>query len=407
MEMVKEILSFYTPYASIEKMSLALRNVLQERIMTFQNENACFMIRLRDGSCIRIPYISAQTDEKTLQMQIQKLYQSIMNKNCEKTHIKQNLLYQIALFRGAYVFEFDYQKGERDQKILPLMEIADQMDALIFWESGDVSDSYGDVILAHNGKSEVSIFNPVHDFDISNPAVGLSEAQIKRIQRSMSILHYKGIYAPNTIAPPYEDKMYIYQEEEDILKRSIACMILAIYADFFTSHGHNAMLAYEYVEKMIRLYRASPFFTIKEIEFLNDPRPSDLDIHTYQGYYECCYTMLWVLGFMENLYFPSSLCCDSLVVRTIFSYDSLTKLLEQAKLREKAELLDAIDLVQRYEWGCLDARKLNFELPAGLLYDIVSLRHKTLAWIINENDASWDNVQTKIKSLSIGARVEL
>lgn len=37
------------------------------------------------------------------------------------------------------MFTFNYEENHRDEKILPLMEIADLMDALIFWETGDIS----------------------------------------------------------------------------------------------------------------------------------------------------------------------------------------------------------------------------------------------------------------------------
>lgn len=397
LEKVKEILSFYTPYANIDRMIKSLKVVLQEEITAFKHQDSCIILHLKQGEYLRIPYVSVESDVEVFQKQIQRLYASIEKKHCANTFVKQNLLYQIALFRGAYVFEFDYDEDKRDDKILPLMEIADQMDALIFWETGDVSDSFGDVILSKDGNSEVTVFNPVDGFDLSNRSLGLSEIQMKRIHRSMSILRYKGIYAPNHIAPPYDEHMYIFQDEQDIMKRCVACMLLAIYSDFLLTHNGNAMLAYQDVEKMIRLYHASPYFTIQEIEFLNEVHPSEEKIHVYQGYYECCYTLLWVLGFVDNLYFPSALCSDSLVVRTIFNYDSMEKLFEQIHIRSKSELLDALDLVQRYVWACKDARKLGFEMPAGLLHDVVVLRHHALSWLVS--DAPWDEIVPVISSL--------
>lgn len=399
MEKVKEVLSFYTPYANVERMVAALKVVLQADLQSFKQQNSCITIYLRNQEYIRIPYVTMESEQEVFQKQIQRLYASIHKKKCENIMIQQNLLYQIALFKAAYVFEFNYDEDRRDEKILPLMEIADQMDALIFWETGDVSDSYGDVILSKDGKSEVAIFNPVDGFDLANRSLGLTELQMKRIHRSMTILRYKGIYAPNTIAPPFDEQMYIFQDPQDIMKRCVACMLLAIYSDFLLTHQGNAMLAYEDVEKMIRLYHASPYFTIQEIEYLNDTHPSAEKIHQYQGYYECCYSLLWVLGFVENLYFPSALCSDSLVVRTIFNYDSMEKLVEAIHIRSKSELLDALDLAQRYVWACEDAKKLNFQMPAGLLHDVVKLRYLALAWLVS--DEPWDEITCTLTSLSV------
>lgn len=400
MAVITEILSFYTPYASVDKMKNALQLVLGESIASLRDEHECFHIQLKSLETLRIPYVSHASKPEVFQEQLQRLYGSTQKKSCANPQIQQNLLYQIALFQAAYVIEFDYEKQDRDQKILPLMEIADQMDALIFWETGDISDSYGDVILSRDGSSEVELFNPIDSFDLSDKALGLSEQQLKRMHRSISVLRYKGIYAPNNIAPPIDELYFLLQDKESVIKRCVACMILAIYSDFLEQHEHNTVHAYDYVEKMIRLYRSAPYFTSKEIEYLNNPRPSDEEIALYHGYFECCYTMLWALNLAPHLYFPSAKTSDSFVVRTIFSYASIDKLIEHSQMRGKGELLDAIDLVQRYHWACIDADKLHFEMPSNLIWDCVALRHKALTWIANADTIGWDEVQPTIKPLS-------
>lgn len=399
--MVTEVLSFYTPYADVDRMEAALATVLQEEITVMKKESQSFYLQLHHQEYLKIPFVSASSDLSTFQRQIQKLYASSAKLPCHNAFIKQNLLYQIALFRAAYVFTFNYEENHRDEKILPLMEIADLMDALIFWETGDISDSYGDVILNKKGKSEVSVFNPVDGFDITNKALGLDETVMKRIHHSLSVLRYKGIYAPTNIAPPFDDRMYIFQGAEEISKRAVACMLLGVYSEFLLTHQGNAMLAYEHIEKMVRIYRASPFFTIREIEFLNERKPKQEDIHVYQGYFECAFTLLWILGFVDTLYFPSALCDNQIVMQTILAFESVEKMTEQAKMRTKSELLDALDLIQRYAWACQDAVKLGFQMPAGLLYDVVRLRHRSLNWVIAAQDFSWDEVHPVIESLHL------
>lgn len=399
--MVTEVLSFYTPYVDVDRMEEALSTVLQDDITVMKKASQSFYLQLQNQEYLNIPFVTAKSDPDTFRRQIQKLYASSAKLPCHNAFIKQNLLYQIALFRAAYVFTFNYEEHHRDEKILPLMEIADTMDALIFWETGDISDSYGDVILNKKGKSEVAVFNPVDGFDITNKALGLDEVVMKRIHHSLSVLRYKGIYAPTNIAPPFDENMYVFQEVDDICKRAVACMLLGAYSEYLLSHNGNAMLAYESIEKMVRAYHASPYFTIREIEYLNDRDPKKADVHMYQGYFECAYTLLWALGFVESLYFPSALCSNQLVITKILSFETIEKMMEDAALRSKSELLDALDLVQRYAWACQDAVKLDFQMPAGLLYDVVRLRHRTLNWIIAQRDVSWDEVQPKIESLRL------
>ncbi len=399
--MVTEVLSFYTPYADIDRMEEALSTVLQEEITVMNRNSQSFYLQLHHQEYLQIPFVSAANDPDTFQRQIQKLYASSAKLPCHNPYIKQNLLYQVALFRAAYVFTFNYEENHRDEKILPLMEIADLMDALIFWETGDISDSYGDVILNKKGKSEVSVFNPVDGFDITNKALGLDETVMKRIHHSLSVLRYKGIYAPTNIAPPFDDKMYIFQGPEEICKRAVACMLLGAYSEFLLNHQGNAMLAYEHIEKTVRSFHASPYFTIREIEYLNERKPKKEDVHVYHGYFECAFTLLWILGLAESLYFPSALCSNHMVMKTILDFGSVENMTAQALMRTKSELLDALDLIQRYAWACQDAVKLGFQMPAGLLYDVVRLRHRTVNWVIAAQDNSWDEVKPVIGSLRL------
>jgi len=399
--MVTEILSFYTPYADVERMEHALSSVLQEEITVMRKSSQRFYLDLQDNEFLEIPFVTVNSDPSMFQTQIRKLYASSEKLPCEDPYIKQNLLYQIALFRSAYVFTFNYQETKRNEKILPLMEIADQMDALIFWETGDISDSYGDIILNRQGKSEVSVFNPVDGFDLTNKTLGLSESQMKRIHHSLSVLRYKGIYAPTYIAPPFEENMYLFQEEEQICKRAVACMMLAMYTKQLIMQQGNAMLAYEKVEQVIRKYHASPYFTISEIEYLNDRQPIAKDIRKYRLYFECAYTLFWALCLFDSLYFPNAFCAAETIMDHICSYDTMETLLQKAKMRKKEEILDALDLIQRYDWACCDAKKLGFQIPGGLLYDVVKMRHQSLSWMVAEREVSWDEVQPKIHALKL------
>ena len=174
-----------------------------------------------------------------------------------------------------------------------------------------------------------------------------------------------------------------------------------MYTNYLLTHQGNSLQAYENIENMIRLYQASPYFTIKEIEYLNDRMPKQEEVAMYRGYCECAYTLLWAIGITKTLYFPSAICDNGMVVKSILAYDSTERLIKHARLRDKSELLDALDLVQRYAWACQDAGKLGFLMPAGLLYDVVQMRYRTLNWMVSKQDTNWDDVKPVIKSLRL------
>lgn len=397
--MVIETLSFYTPYADIQRMRKALQTVLHDDITAFRDGAQSFHLRIKANEYIDVPYVSTQTDHKIFQAQIQRLYSSSARLPCNNPYVKQNLLYQIALFRAAYVLTFNYEADHRDEKIIPLMEIADQMDALIFWETGDISDSYGDIIINGKGVSEVSVFNPVDGFEITNRTLGLTEEAMKRIHRSMTILRYKGVYAPTNIAPPYGSSMHLFQSDEEIAKRAIACTLIAVYSSLLMSSNGNVKSSYKETEKMIKTFKATPFFTFKEIEYLNDPQPISEIIHSHLMCYECAYTLLWALGIFDHLYFPDSYSNGNLIVKTVMKFRSTDKLIHKSKLRSKEELLDALDLVQRYAWAVQDAKHLSFQMPAGMIYEVVQERYKTLSWMISEREMPWDDISPMMRSL--------
>ncbi|MCI9312598.1 MAG: DUF4272 domain-containing protein [Erysipelotrichaceae bacterium] len=404
MGMVTETLSFYTPYADTMRMEQALSLVLREGLISLRKDDRCFYVELRDQEYLTIPFLSAQTNPSLLQKQIQILYASSARMPAKDPYIKQNLLYQIALFRAAYVFTFQYEKQERNDKILPLMEIADHMDALIFWESGDISDSYGDVILNKRGHSEMTVFNPVDGFDIANQALGLHEKQLRRMHHSLSVLRYKGIYAPTNIAPPYDDKLVVLQDEEAVCQRAIACMLVGVYTEVLIDTRGDYLQAYKNMEQLLDLYKASSYFTVREIEYLHNDVPSAADVHHYTHYFEYAYVLLWMVGLFETLYFPSAFCDRDAVMKVILNFHSIAKLVRKARLRKMDELLGALDLVQRYSWACRDAQKLGFLMPQGLCQEAVVIRHHALNWVVGAQGVGFDEVVPVISSLKAAHR---
>ncbi|MER9491067.1 DUF4272 domain-containing protein [Mesorhizobium sp. M0320] len=69
-------------------------------------------------------------------------------------------------------------------------------------------------------------------------------------------------------------------------------------------------------------------------------------------------------------------------------------LLKRANLRPQSELLDAADLIYRYNWAVMDARVNGKAAPAGLERDVVVERHYVLNWLIGYMGQEWDDIST-------------
>ena len=100
--------------------------------------------------------------------------------------------------------------------------------------------------------------------------------------------------------------------------------------------------------------------------------------------YESLWALLWAMGLVKELDFPKDICDCNFVMKT-FSGDFL----ERVKMRGTDEVLQALDLVYRYHWACVNAR-VNGTKSAGLDEEVVMERRGGLEWLCCK-DAENDN----------------
>ena len=109
--------------------------------------------------------------------------------------------------------------------------------------------------------------------------------------------------------------------------------------------------------------------------------------------YESLWALLWAMGLVKELDFPKDICDCNFVMKT-FSGDFS----ERVKMRGTDEILQALDLIYRYHWACVNAR-VNGTKSAGLDEEVVMERRGGLEWLCckgaendNPNDEynAWD-----------------
>ena len=82
------------------------------------------------------------------------------------------------------------------------------------------------------------------------------------------------------------------------------------------------------------------------------------------------------------------------MVFDVYEQKSLENLIANTKLKSKGTILDAADLILRYNWACVDARINNRPTPAGLDSGVVYEWHYALNWLQGYAGADWDDVST-------------
>lgn len=401
MAICSETLTFYTPYSDLNKMIGALKKVFHLEIKNLLHRNNMLEIYLMNNDRIAVTYLTKEHNKEALKEQLDSFYSQLtaLEVMSVASQTKENLLTQVQLVNSVYKVEFEYDEEARNERIVSLMEVADNLTALILWETGDLSNSYGDIILSTEGESEIAIFNPIDEASLTIDRYHINDRQKQRLQRSTQILRYKGIFAPSDLCIPDEVTYYTYLDQVDISKKAVSCMILAIYAGLIGDMGWTSEKAFGYVQQMIDMYGAAGYFTADEIEFLNEVHPSKEVCDRYQMYYEYSNVMLWALGYIKELSFPDVSCNSSSIVQIIFNYSTVEELAHHAQLQDNATMLDALDLIQRYEWACHDAIKKHFSIPAKLDPMIVVYRHHAMKWLISDTEEVWNKVNMKIATM--------
>lgn len=67
--------------------------------------------------------------------------------------------------------------------------------------------------------------------------------------------------------------------------------------------------------------------------------------------YESLWALMWAMGLVDELSFPSEICDCAFVMDTFSGGDFSARV----KLRDTDEILQALDLIYRYHWACVNA----------------------------------------------------
>jgi hypothetical protein len=212
---------------------------------------------------------------------------------------------------------------------------------------------------------------------------GMSEEEARKA-RSIAILRREGVpYIEHLPLIEGEDEI-TRRPDEDVAIRALALSVVAVKAE---------SLDQALMEELIARFRLAGAFTLEEQAFIANPQPSTRERNKFGWRYECLWVLLWALGFAEKLGRPDHIMDASQGVGIIkrLGRDGF---LAQARLRPAAELLDAADLIYRYDWAVVNARLKRRSPPAGLNPDVVVEWHYALNWLIGYRGQEWDEVST-------------
>lgn len=246
------------------------------------------------------------------------------------------------------------------------------------------ADQNFDLLLDSNGNSEVDDIDVTIDAKYHDqPVESNTESQINRKGKSISFLETKGVKVSSSL-PCIEDVNDVeLRSLKEILDRTYALLLTAAKGEGVEQNNLQRLKDDKGINSL------SP----KEQEIFRSENLGDQDRAYATWRYESLYTMMWAIGMMEELKYPSEICDVKTIVGKLFQ-PSREDFESSIHLRSKEEILDELDKTYRMNWACVDAR-IKGQKPSGNINpSVVYERHYALNWLTKYQDQKWDDVST-------------
>jgi hypothetical protein len=353
-----------------------------------------FVIHLRDNSDV---VVTVSSGREFINRHISGMYGFFAGIKCKNKELHNSVLAQIQAFNCVTGISFGTTVNEsRTNYILSvLFDTAKDINGLILTPERCLFTGEGKMVLSPEGISNFDEYVPIGNSDYLDDAAEESPSDAARRERSAAILKEKGIpYIPHLRSAVRESEAKLRTPEE-IARRLIAMFGVCVYSEILGC-GMTLEDTKKYLDTINDILGGGldDSLSPEEKAYLAIEKPDQRSIAKFGWRYECCHVLMWALGMIE-LGYPDRLCDVCAMSDTLWRQKSLKGLLEDANPRSGKDILDAADLVLRYDWACVDARLKKSEPPAGLNGEVVVEWHYAMNWLIGAGgNAGWDDVRT-------------
>lgn len=229
-----------------------------------------------------------------------------------------------------------------------------------------------------------------------------NQQQRERALRSFEQLKKRSV-------PVYGGPLFVDSENEATTQspQEVARRALVLWVIDLRAEGMPQDDALSLIEKLDVWASVSP----DERSFLEDANPEPEKCQQLVWRLESIWVLLWALGYVDDLSWPDGMCDVPRLVKLMKAHETKPEFVTNAKLRSKAELLDAQDLIMRIHWAIRDAYlhqggflpdDLNWSTGDNMVpvagcaaVGVVEERHYALNWLLNFMDPQdWDHVDT-------------
>lgn len=331
---------------------------------------------------IRLHFFVKTLSDRELAEMLTGIYKFFEQVQTPYSLIKMQLLNQIPAVQLAVgvvarpkITDYDYKQC--------ILKITQALEGIIFGGGDSMLNPQGELLLDIHGNSDIE---PVEQVSNTNfmpdtlPAQKL--AQLRKVKNE-NILLQQGIPVYKSLPPIINDQKVIIRDKHEIAQRAIALCIVALKAEGLEGKKINQFL---------KRFKANDFLTAKEQKFIQEKITKQTDKAHFSWQYECYWVLLWVLGYVDKLDYPSSICDVASAASILQESSGYRNFLGQVRPRTTREILDEADLTFRYYQACIYAQRQQQAAPSHLDPEVVYERHYTFHWLISEK--KWDSIVT-------------
>jgi len=289
------------------------------------------------------------------------------------THIRYHVMRHIQRVRHQFSITVE------DEYLDDFSTWAWESNSIVFLSDSTVRDPNGRILIQPDGSEPDAEAQPPYPEDA-----------FKRRDRTNEQLQKRLVPVSEGLPPVIGLAEALPRSAEEVAGRALALFAVALRAEAISS-GEDLPVA----ELQAKLPAAFRYLSPEETEFMHSSSPQEQHVVNFVWRYEALSLLLWALGSLDVLSFPSGICDVPLIAEKMLSVDQHV-FIENAALRSTEELLDALDLHYRLHWAAVEARVNKKKTLEGLDEGVVSERHHALNWLLHfqNNNVDWDEIDT-------------
>lgn len=402
------ICTLYSHHIGFDKINEILKNSYPKAVFKIHNQNEFHTVEMETkdgffGSANKLTiqyrerkypsYQIPEIDECPLTGNLRGLYGYVDSLASKNEKVKSLFLHKIQTLNAE--FSINQEKGQtKDLKEL-IEKLALDFEAILFVQPKTViSKSDGqhfldqnlDLILDNNGDCAIeSLDVKINSIYYDKEQTEITEGQKEWKAKSEKILEERNIKI-NKYLPFIEPENEVEIRTPKEIAQRVCVLAMTNLVAFNTVSGKEAS---DYLQQ----YNLWDFVTPNEKNFLANPTEQKKSNESWKC--ECIWTLMFALNKVQDLGFPDELCSLNDIPEEDYPVspdkdpnDFINSVFEA---KSKSEILAINDLYYRLDWACVDARINGVEMTEvhpGVVYE----RHYALNWLINYNNADWDDV---------------